>query len=268
MDLRSDIKLLSKPLAADETAFSEEWYDTTSDTHFWMRWRFQIFEDQLAELGIPLTTETLALEVGSGRGVLRSQIEGAGNWIVDISDINLQALNSSRPGRGKVLHYNIRDQCSEMADKYQVLILFDVLEHIEDYHQFLDSVIWHLRPGAWLFINVPALQWCYSNYDRAVGHVRRYNMLQLADQLASFPVTIRNSRYWGFTLVPVLMLRKLLFLGQSNLTARDDEEIVQRGMMPRFKPIDWGLRAMMTAELSTIGKPPLGTSIMCACQRT
>ena len=66
----------------------------------------------------------------------------------------------------------------------------DVLEHIEEPERFLRSVFFHLSPTGRLIINVPALQIFYSKYDTLVGHLRRYdiNFLRQELELAGFEI--------------------------------------------------------------------------------
>ena len=71
--------------------------------------------------------------------------------------------------------YNIHDRAPDLAARYDAIILFDVIEHIESPAEFLASALYHLKPGGRVFINVPALQSLYSKFDVAVGHYRRYS---------------------------------------------------------------------------------------------
>jgi len=47
-----------------------------------------------------------------------------------------------------------------------------------------------LRPGGWLFVNVPALPALASAYDRAVGHLRRYTPASLRAALDQPPIVL------------------------------------------------------------------------------
>ena len=43
-----------------------------------------------------------------------------------------------------------------------MILLFDVLEHITEEDQFLNALLFHLKPHGKLVINVPAGQWAFS----------------------------------------------------------------------------------------------------------
>ena len=57
--------------------------------------------------------------------------------------------------------------------------LFDVLEHVENEHAFLDQVAETLAPGGLLYLTVPAFAWLWSVSDPQAGHYRRYDRTAL-----------------------------------------------------------------------------------------
>ncbi|CCQ75473.1 putative Methyltransferase family protein [Magnetospira sp. QH-2] len=65
------------------------------------------------------------------------------------------------------------------ADSRDCVILVNVLEHIEDDHQALGDLYRILKPGGHLLLFVPAMQGLYSEFDRRVGHFRRYHKADL-----------------------------------------------------------------------------------------
>jgi SAM-dependent methyltransferase len=67
------------------------------------------------------------------------------------------------------------------AGRFELVLLMDVLEHIDDDAGFLSDVVrQHLTPGGLVVISVPAWSFLYGNHDVALGHVRRYAPVQLA----------------------------------------------------------------------------------------
>lgn len=59
--------------------------------------------------------------------------------------------------------------------KFDQIYYIDVLEHIKEDKLELIAASNHLNTGGSLFIVVPAHDFLYSNFDRKVGHFRRYN---------------------------------------------------------------------------------------------
>ena len=55
----------------------------------------------------------------------------------------------------------------------------DVLEHIKNDKKEIDMALKSLKKNGSLIINVPAFQFLYSDFDKNVGHYRRYNKKKL-----------------------------------------------------------------------------------------
>lgn len=62
---------------------------------------------------------------------------------------------------------------------FDTVIYVDVLEHIEDDRGELAAALARLRPGGRIVVLSPAYQFLYSEFDRAIGHFRRYKAKQL-----------------------------------------------------------------------------------------
>src|SRR5690242_17435252 len=185
---------------AAEIAFPDQWYEIMDERHFWMKWRTRAFLRQCKALSIPTDTAISVLEIGCGQGILRQMLEAATKWNVDAMDLNAGALFHSEPGRGRTALYDIHDRTPELSARYDAVILFDVIEHIDDPASFMRSALYHLKPGGYVFINVPALQSLYSKFDVAVGHCRRYSKATLEAELAKAGVRKLDDRYWGLTM--------------------------------------------------------------------
>lgn len=60
-------------------------------------------------------------------------------------------------------------------ERFDLILLMDVLEHVEDDSGFLGSVIKNnLNSSGYLVISVPAWPCLFSTHDRALNHFRRY----------------------------------------------------------------------------------------------
>jgi 2-polyprenyl-3-methyl-5-hydroxy-6-metoxy-1,4-benzoquinol methylase len=253
-----EVELISQPQAH---SFVEGWYEHNSESHFWFQWRLAALLRQLRELNISLTTPFKVLEVGAGVGVLRTQIESATYWNVDITDLDLQALQQAKAGRGRKLYYDIFEQRAEFREAYDLVVLFDVLEHIADTPPFLAALLYHLKPQGWLLVNVPALQSLYSHYDELVGHVRRYNPQTLAAEFQPGQLAVADVRYWGMSLVPVVALRKLAL---RLLSGRSTAQKVSVGFSPPHPLVQHFFLALMRLENSLPLSYPAGTSLLLA----
>lgn len=68
----------------------------------------------------------------------------------------------------------------DLAKRFDTIIYADVLEHIEDDRSELARAESFLCPGGHLVVVAPAHQFLFSEFDKAVGHFRRYSQESLA----------------------------------------------------------------------------------------
>lgn len=67
--------------------------------------------------------------------------------------------------------------------KFNTIIYIDVVEHIEDDSAELNMAKSYLNEGGVLIILVPAYNFLFSPFDKAVGHYRRYNKQMLVQAM-------------------------------------------------------------------------------------
>jgi len=63
----------------------------------------------------------------------------------------------------------------DAGERFDTILYIDVLEHIEDDRAELATAARFLRPGGRLAVLSPARQFLFSDFDRAIGHHRRYD---------------------------------------------------------------------------------------------
>lgn len=236
---------------------AERWFDLVSAEHFWIIRRFDVLQKLCAPA---LNRDLRYAEVGCGSGILQRQLEKSFNLTVDGMDLGLHALEMTQATCGELYYYNILDQNPELKEKYDVIFLFDVLEHVDDENAFLKSCSFHLKRGGRLIVNVPSRMELYSKYDQAVGHVRRYRLKDFSRLAEASGLTVSRSTYWGLPLYPILLIRKVLIMFQTDASA-----IVQRGMKPPGNFANYLLKLYSRVEI--IPQRIIGTSIMVIFQK-
>jgi SAM-dependent methyltransferase len=184
-----------------EVPFPAEWYGLSGPGHFWFEWRLAAALAQVRDVGLSTAAPLRALEVGAGTGVLRDQLEAHTSWVVDIADLCFEALCQAAAGRGRHLYYDVAEERPALLGAYDLVVLFDVLAHVADAGVFVSAVVRHLRPGGHLLVNVPALPCLFGDYDRAAGHLRRYDRDTLRSEFGAGDVEILDVRFWGLSLV-------------------------------------------------------------------
>ncbi len=243
----------------EPTVFPQEWYGLATADHFWMQWRLAAFLGLLRDMDRPLAAPLLGLEIGCGSGVLRRALEEATAWTVDGADIDRSALEASPALRGENLLYDVSTRDPRLRERYDFLVLFDVIEHVPDDRAMLADALFHLKPGGWVFVNVPALECLRSRYDDVAGHLRRYDRRSLSAALGGLDVGFVG--YWGLSLVPLLAARKVL------LSATPREDVIRRGFSPPGRLVDGALKAVMRVETGLSAFVPAGTSLMAAARK-
>lgn len=246
---KRQIEYLSPAAAVN---MGDHWFAVARLNHFWIERRFQVLRKMAAETR---WSGLVAAEIGCGNGLLQRQCEDAFGIRVDGFDLNEAALAQNIARRSLVACYNVFDRLPELRERYDIIFLFDVIEHIEDHAAFVAATLFHLKPGGQLIVNVPANQDLFSEYDLAAGHVRRYHPAELRTLLEAAGLKTKAWTYWGFGMVPFLVARRWFLKGKT-----DPDEILRDGFNPGSALINALLRGISRMEL--IPQHRSGSSLM------
>jgi len=120
------------------------------------------------------------LEVGAGQGGLVNLYKKFTNDITLIEPDNKLFHILKKKFRKK--NIKIKNQTIDKIKlKYQTIIYFDVLEHIKDDLKEIKIASKKIKKNGRLIFNVPAHQLFYNEFDKAVGHFKRYNKKDFKD---------------------------------------------------------------------------------------
>ena len=168
-----------------------------------------------------------------------------------------------------VARYQIDLLDLQVADRWDVAFLLDVLEHIPKDVTALNQIYEALRPGGLLFITTPALNCFWSLNDYLTHHVRRYSRKdyqRLADQTG---FKVRYTRYFMFFLSPLLLISRMRALNLESMTADDIRKHLEHTHRIPSAPINLILRLLFSLE-TPIGLKipfPWGTSVLAVLQK-
>lgn len=171
------------------------------DRHWWYAERRHL----IARLVRPLSPG-LALDLGAA---------GGGNTRV-LRDLAWQAValeyaaDGVRAARERGVPTLRADAGSlPLADtSFDLVVAFDVLEHLQDDDAAVAEVRRVLRPGGTFLVAVPADMRLWSAHDEAVGHVRRYDRAGLLRVLERGGFGVASMRSWNVLLRPVVRVRR------------------------------------------------------------
>ncbi len=248
--------------ALRDIVFPTEWYEANSEDHFWFQWRARAAGALITRLGLPTAQPLRVFDVGCGTGITARQLARTTSWVFDGADLNIEALRRCSGGLDRVLYYDLLEKRAEFRERYDVAILFDVIEHIEPTRPFLEAVLFHLKPGGTLLVNVPALMTLFSVYDKVAGHYRRYDRQMMASEFATLDATVVDQVYWGLSMVPLLLLRKLVLRGET-----DETQTIRTGFVPPSPIAHTALKGVMSTETTLLSRPPFGTSLLTAVRK-
>jgi SAM-dependent methyltransferase len=136
------------------------------------------------------------LEVGAGRGSITARLAARGHRVVACEPdrdcvTGLRARFADDP-RVEVLAGGIGAAAGRLVD---AVVFVNVLEHIEDDVGALRDAYDLLAPGGHVVVYAPAFPALYSEFDRRIGHHRRYRISTLATALARAGFDVPEARY-------------------------------------------------------------------------
>lgn len=115
------------------------------------------------------------LEVGAGIGSFTNNYKNLPDKIT-LSEIDRDNLLSIKK-KFKDSNINFTDDLTRnIKNNYDTIMYLNVLEHIEDDTKEINDAFQKLNTGGFLIILVPAHNNLYSEFDRAIGHFRRYEI--------------------------------------------------------------------------------------------
>ena len=125
------------------------------------------------------------LEVGAGLGEFASQVHGLHRHVVTDVDVRAVAAMAARFADRPEVEARVLDLAGNLEEQVggpvATVLAINVLEHIEDDAEALRRMAGLTEPGGTVVIWVPGYQQLYGEFDRAVGHVRRYTPTTLRD---------------------------------------------------------------------------------------
>ena len=154
---------------------------------------------------------TRVYDLGCGSGYFSGKLSNLGFDVIGVEpDYDTFVLASSTQYLGAASFLNTSIEKIDIKLDADVIIMHDVLEHIDAEHATLLSVAGLLRDSGLLIISVPASELLFGSHDRQLGHFRRYSKSSLRRALHPM-FEIQSIRYLGaIGIFPILLFSKIL----------------------------------------------------------
>jgi hypothetical protein len=107
-------------------------------------------------------------------------------------------IEKSMSDSGAQVFNTIFEKARSRIETPDTIIYVNVLEHIEDDVRELQLIRETLGDGGRCLLFVPAMRALFSDFDRDLGHFRRYTKRELEDKVRSAGFKILRSRYFDF----------------------------------------------------------------------
>jgi len=224
------------------------------DRHFWFVSRRNIFFHLLRKLYEGQQKSLAVLEVGCGAGGMLPGLAEFG----DVHGLDV-AHDYVRYCKERGFHKVLTGSGYALPfpdASFDLVALYDTIEHIPDDHRAMAEVTRILRPGGRVMVSVPAHQWLFSQNDKIAHHFRRYTRSRLRKVFAGAGLAVEKLTYFNFLLfpiiVPVVLLQKLR--EKLGLLPADAHNV----RMPS-RPMNWLLTRIMSSERHLLPRVSLPT---------
>ena len=227
--------------------------------HWWWRVREDILLRTIRGM-LAAVPNARILDVGCGAALFFDALEPFGH--VEGVESDRTAVEGSGKWRSRIAIGNL-DSAYEPAAPFDLILMLDVLEHIQDTDQLLRRAAEILTPTGRILVTVPAFNSLWTTHDDMNQHVTRYTAGELGSTLTRAGLRVIQTQY----LFQSLVLPKLLVRGTEALFPR---QVRVPGVPPA--PINNALMAWFRAEAFLAGWVPFGGSVLAVagsgCQPT
>lgn len=184
-----------------KTEFRDDQYQLSypdgAENHWWHLTRNRLLEKQIRQLS---KQDCSILDVGCGRGITVKYLRSKK---IDCSGIEPA---EARPLKAVEQYIFIGKKAEDLSEaernRYSLLLLLDVVEHIANPDLFLKNLIAIFPNLTHVIITVPACPELWSNYDEFYGHHRRYTTAMI-ERLAQ---QLNWQLVWNFNFFQLLYL--------------------------------------------------------------
>lgn len=193
--------------------------------HWWFIYRQNILKFVLKNYLSNLDKDSTILDIGCGTGGNLQLLSQFYNNVIGVEPNDLaieycKSKNLSNIIKSGLPNLNLVEDFS--AD---VILLFDVLEHVDEDVQALSIVKNKLKDGGYIILTVPAFNFLWSTHDESFHHKRRYTHRQIQKMITTLDLKILKLSYLYFLLFPLVVCMRILKNFFKPLAEADDFQL-------------------------------------------
>jgi SAM-dependent methyltransferase len=175
--------------------------------HWWFTGRRFLLHSVLEDL--QLDENTTILDIGCGTGGNLSMLQQFGTvYGAEMDDFS---RDYARQTTGVEVEYGKLPDNIPFAEKqFDLICLFDVLEHIEYDIDAMAALTSRLKEGGQIILTVPATKWLYGDHDKMFHHFRRYSLPEINEKILDSGLNPLEVSYFNTLLFPLAVLARLL----------------------------------------------------------
>lgn len=221
---------------------------------WWFRGRRRVLNSVVARM--ELSRDSRICDLGCGTGGNLAMLARYG--VVTGVERDPGAAQMAHDATGFDVQVGTAEDTGLPSKSFDLVCLFDVLEHLPVEGPALAEIRRVLRPGGRLLLTVPAFPLLWSGHDVALHHFRRYRRAGLSRILLNAGLDLQWLSYYNAALFPpvaaVRVARRLLGGGR----VRADLGTSSEGLAAHV------LEAVFAAERHIIGRVslPIGVSLI------
>ena len=193
-----------------------------------------------------------ALELGCGSGRLLKNWDRLFDLVTGVESYGASLDEAAAARSGAVLVQADVAALPFAAGQFDILLAFDVLEHVEA-DDMLREARRVAREGAGLLLSVPAFQGLWSYADEVAGHRCRYDLRRLEEELGRQQWRLVGHTYYQFALFPLLWLSRRVLGRQGSSVERMPGPVLSRML---------GAINSLEVQLSSDLPLPFGSSLI------
>lgn len=189
-----------------KTEYSEDQFHTNYpdgvENHWWNLARNRVIDRIVT--GIGGSEGAKILDVGCGRGIVVGYLRNHG---IDCTGVEVGDARPMAAAEGRV-RSGISALALPMEERmtYDAILLLDVIEHLPEPVQFMQSLVHAFPKLSHMIVTVPARQELWSNYDEHYGHYRRYSLHDLENLAGELRADVVDKRYFFHSVYPLALL--------------------------------------------------------------